>query len=93
MRFVPDTIFNPSHKMEEAKISLDKALSKFPDPETDSGDGKVAYHWSGAFTASDGTVMRASFWDWKQGLEACSRVSIWVSNEKYLQEFKKFIEE
>lgn len=90
--FKPDQTFNSSHKMGDAKISLEKALAKFPEPNDETDDGKCEYSWSGSFTAKDGTVMRASFWDWKGGLTVGMGVSIWVSNLRYLDEFKRFIE-
>lgn len=87
--FYPDTIFNSSHKMGEAKISLEKALAKFPDYETEE---KCEYIWSGCFSASDGNEIRASFWSWKGGLTYCGLVSIWIKDDRYLDEFKRFIQ-
>ena len=92
MTFKPDQTFNSSHKMGEASISLQKALAKFPEPNTDDGDGKVEFQWSGRYVTKDATVIRASFWDWKNSLRHGGYVSIWVSNEKYLDEFKRYIE-
>lgn len=92
MTFKPDSEFNPSHKMGDARINYNYAIGKFGEGDTSNCDGKCSNHWSGSFTAKDGTVMRASFWDWKGGLKAGYGVSIWVSNGKYLDEFKKWIE-
>ncbi len=90
--FKPDTIFNSSCKMGDAKISRDRALAKFPEPNECDVDGKVEFSWSGTFTAADGTVMRASFWDWKGSLKWGDQVSIWVDKPEYLPEFKRFVE-
>jgi hypothetical protein len=90
--FKPDTIFNSSYKMGDAKISYDRIMAKFPESNCDDDCGKCEFSWSGAFTAADGTVMRASFWDWKGGLRHGFGVSIWVSDYRYLTEFKRFIE-
>lgn len=90
MIFKPDHKFNSSHKMDEAKISLDKALKEFGEGDTECE--KVEHLWSGSFTAKDGTVMRAAFWDWKGGLRMGFGVSIWVDKPEYLPEFKQFIE-
>jgi hypothetical protein len=92
MTFKPDQTFNSSHKMDGASIGRTKALAKFPEPNDSNDDGKCEFSWSGSFTAKDGTVMRASFWDWKGGLSQGCGVSIWVDKPKYLQEFKEFIE-
>ena len=92
MTFKPDQTFNSSHKMGDAKITLDKALAKFPEPNDSNDDGKVEHSWSGSFTATDGTVMRASFWNWKGSLRYGGYVSTWVDKPDYLDEFKKFIE-
>jgi hypothetical protein len=92
MTFKPDTTFNGSHKMGEAKINLNYALGKFGDGNDSCGDGKCEFSWSGSFTASDGTEMRASFWDWKGSLRHGSYMSIWVDKPEYLQEFTEFIE-
>lgn len=92
MTFKPDTTFNSSHKMGEAKISLDKALIKFPEHNDASDDGKVEHGWSGSFKAKDGTEMRASFWCWKGSLRHGGYVSLWVSNQMYLPEFIRYIE-
>jgi len=92
MTFKPDTIFNSSCKLGDAKITLDKALAKFPNPDTEDGDGKAAFMWNGSFKAMDGTTMRASFWCWKGSLRHCGIVSIWVDNPMYLLVFKRFIE-
>jgi hypothetical protein len=92
MTFIPDTSFNSSHKMGDASISLTRALEKFPNPNDSESDGKCEYSWSGSFIASDGTKIRASFWDWKGGLRAGCGVSIWVDDSKYLDEFRKFIQ-
>ena len=92
MRFIPDQTFNSSHKMGDARITLSKALAKFPNPETEDGDGKVEFQWSGSFVAADGTKMRASFWCWKGSLRWGNQVSIWVDKPEYLPEFKRFIE-
>jgi len=92
MTFKPDQTFNSSHKMGDARITLAKALTKFPEPNIPTSDGKVEFDWSGSFTAKDGTVMRASFWDWKGSLKWGNYVSIWVDKPEYLAEFKKFVE-
>jgi hypothetical protein len=92
MTFKPDTEFNSSHKMGDAKITLEKALAKFPEFNDENCDGKVEHSWSGSFTAADGTIHRASFWNWKGGLRMGYGVSIWVDKPEYLQEFKQFIE-
>jgi hypothetical protein len=92
MTFTTDHEFNSSHKMGEASISLDKALIRLGEPSDTDVDGKCEYQWDGQFTASDGTTMRASAWDWKGGLRAGCGVSIWVSNPAYLIDFKKFIQ-
>lgn len=89
--FKPDTIFNGSHKMGSATISLKKALAKFPETNEDDCE-KVEYSWSGSFTASDGTVLRVSFWDYKGTLRMSNQVSLWISNPAYLDEFKRYIE-
>jgi hypothetical protein len=78
--------------MGEAKITLDKALAKFPNPDTEDGDGKVEFLWSGSFIAADGVEMRASFWCWKGSLRYGGYVSIWLDKPEYLPEFKRFIE-
>ena len=92
MTFKPDTTFNSSHKMGEAGITLAKALAKFTEPNDRNDDGKCEFSWSGSYTAKDGTTMRASFWCWKGSLRHGGYVSIWVGNEKYLDEFKRFVE-
>jgi hypothetical protein len=92
MTFKPDTTFNSSHKMGDARITLEKALAKFPEHNDASDDGKVEHGWSGSFKAKDGTEMRASFWCWKGSLRWGNQVSIWVDKPEYLVEFKRFIE-
>jgi hypothetical protein len=93
MTFKPDQTFNSSHKMGDAKITFAKAIAKFGTGNDESdGDGKVENSWSGTFTANDGTVHRASFWNWKKGLNYGAGVSVWISNEKYLPEFTRYIE-
>lgn len=89
--FTPDTTFNESHKMGDAKISLDYALGKFGEGNSESCE-KVEFSWSGKFVAKDGSEHRASFWDWKCGLRDCNTVSVWVDNPMYLPEFIKYIE-
>lgn len=90
--FKPDTTFNSSHKMGDAKITLAKALEKFGEGDTDDCDGKVANYWGGSFTTQDGTVRRASFWNWKGSLNYGGYVSVWISKPEYLPEFIRFIE-
>lgn len=92
MTFKIDNRFNSSHKMGEAKINYHYALGKFGEGETDSGDGKCSNLWEGEFTALDGTVMRASMWDYKGSLLYAGYVSVWVSNPAYLDEFIKWIQ-
>jgi hypothetical protein len=88
--FTTDLDFNSSHKQGDAKISLDKALAKFG--ETNESCDKCDYIWSGSFTANDGATVRASLWDWNGSLTHAGYVSIWVSDKKYLDEFKRFIQ-
>lgn len=90
MTFKPDTTFNSSHRMDVVAINRNYALGKFGEGNGASDDGKCEFSWSGSFTAADGTVMRASFWDFKGSLNA-GYVSVWVDNAKYLQEFKDWI--
>jgi hypothetical protein len=91
MHFISDDIFNPSHKMGEAKMSLATTLERFPDYK--SGCDKCAFSWSGIFVTSSGERVRASFWDWKGSLRYAGYVSIWVSDYNYLNEFQSFLEQ
>jgi hypothetical protein len=90
--FTPDTTFNESRKMGDARISLECALAKFDKGNAGCDDGKVEFSWSGKFVAKDGSNHRASFWDWKGGLRSGHGVSVWIDNPMYLPEFIKYIE-
>ena len=92
MTFKPDQTFNPSYKMSEAKITRQCALLKFHEPNDSSDADKCEFSWSGSYTAKDGTLMRASLWDWKGSLRWGNQVSIWVDKPEYLHEFKQFVE-
>lgn len=93
MRFTTDNQFNSSHKMGVAMMTtVEKAIVKFPYYDDSDCDGKVEFYWSGSFTARDGSVHRAAFWDWKGSLRNGYGVSVWIDNPNYLPEFIKFIE-
>jgi hypothetical protein len=81
---------NSSHKMGDAAASEDRLIDLLGHGETD-GD-KSDRFWEGIMTANDGTEVQASAWDWKGGMRAGAGVSIWVGNEKYLKEWKNFLE-
>ena len=92
MTFKRDDKFNSSFKMGEAKVPYINTIANFGSGDTSNCDGKVPNLWSGSFKARNGTVMRASFWNWNGGLIIGEGVSVWVSNPKYLTEFIKFLE-
>lgn len=48
-------------------------------------------NWFGIFTSKDGSEMKACFWSHADSLYNCGRVSVWIGNNLYLQEFKDFI--
>jgi hypothetical protein len=92
-QFATDSEFNPSHKLGQADaVTLATLTLKLGEPNyEDEYDSRVSVEWSGQFTASDGTVMRASVWDYKGSLAFNKSVSLWVSNGNYLNEFKEWL--
>lgn len=88
--FTTDGIFNGSHFMASVNVSWERMHSKFGKASDYTCDKSEAT-WEGNFKANDGTIHRASMYDYQGCLMGCGSIHLWIDDERYLNEFISFV--
>lgn len=93
--FTPTTKYLQSSKLDQAKISMERALEILGPGNGPSGDNKSLNHWNGVLKTPEGEkIMDVSCWDWHGSSTNATNpvVSVWCNKPTYLHLWIRLLE-